>query len=291
MSIETFINIIVILLLVPTIIFALLLNKRLKVLRNSKADLSRLIEAFNDATSKAEAGIPRLKQAVDSAGGDLKEQIRRAQNLHDDLKYILERSVEDSYGKFQMIPYEYLCWESILLDVEPKEWKMKLEHKELSQKDIDDFCLSPYVQNWFFDEITKPEFNEFITKLSQEFKSNNFNVDLDKFIATNFDMIFTPEEIMNQVVKFNIAAYLRNSVGDKETAGIFYSLEDNYQFLTNIIRKSIYEYYVGKRYILNNQRQTASMFEKKLQPPKGEFELLQLDMIIACIEAKWVEHA
>lgn len=99
MSIETFINIIVILLLVPTIIFALLLNKRLKVLRNSKADLSRLIEAFNDATSKAEAGIPRLKQAVDSAGGDLKEQIRRAQNLHDDLKYILERA-EQTLAQF-----------------------------------------------------------------------------------------------------------------------------------------------------------------------------------------------
>lgn len=100
MSIETFINIIVILLLVPTIIFALLLNKRLKVLRNSKADLSRLIEAFNDATSKAEAGIPRLKQAVDGAGGDLKEQIRRAQNLHDDLKYLLERA-EQTLAQFE----------------------------------------------------------------------------------------------------------------------------------------------------------------------------------------------
>lgn len=99
MSIETFINIIVILLLFPTIIFALLLNKRLKVLRNSKADLSRLIEAFNDATSKAEAGIPRLKQAVDNAGGDLKEQIRKAQNLHDDLKYLLERA-EQTLAQF-----------------------------------------------------------------------------------------------------------------------------------------------------------------------------------------------
>ncbi|HBO58370.1 MAG TPA: hypothetical protein DD624_00455 [Alphaproteobacteria bacterium] len=92
MSVELLVNIIVILLLIPTIIFALLLNKRLEILRNSRADLGRLIEAFNDATTRAEAGIPRLKQAADSAGAQLKEQIRRAQTLHDDIAFMLERA-------------------------------------------------------------------------------------------------------------------------------------------------------------------------------------------------------
>lgn len=77
MSVELFINIVVICLLVPTIIFAIILNKRLEVLRNSRADLGRLIEAFNDATTRAESGIPRLKQAADSAGGLLREQIQK----------------------------------------------------------------------------------------------------------------------------------------------------------------------------------------------------------------------
>lgn len=92
MSVELLVNIIVILLLIPTIIFALLLNKRLEILRNSRADLGRLIEAFNDATTRAESGIPRLKQAADSAGAQLKEQIRQAQTLHDDIAFMLERA-------------------------------------------------------------------------------------------------------------------------------------------------------------------------------------------------------
>lgn len=92
MSVELFINIVVICLLVPTIIFAIILNKRLEVLRNSRADLGRLIEAFNDATTRAESGIPRLKQAADSAGGLLREQIQKAQTLRDDMAFMIERA-------------------------------------------------------------------------------------------------------------------------------------------------------------------------------------------------------
>ena len=92
MSIELFINIVVICLLVPTIVFAIILNKRLEVLRNSRADLGRLIEAFNDATTRAESGIPRLKQAADSAGSLLREQIQKAQTLRDDMAFMIERA-------------------------------------------------------------------------------------------------------------------------------------------------------------------------------------------------------
>ena len=61
-------------------------------------------------------------------------------------------------------------------------------------------------------------------------------------------------------------------------------------FLTNILRKSIYEYYLSKRYLLKNNKNITNKFEKKLQPKTEEFQLLQLDMIISTIEAKWVDN-
>jgi len=207
------------------------------------------------------------------------------------VKYILKQAVDTTYTNKDVLPYEYICWESILLDVEPKEPEIKLEKIELNQKTIDELCLSEYVQNWFFDEITTPEFKDFIDKLSREYKSNNFSVDLDKFVADNYDSIYTAKELACILVIFNIAAYLRYLKGDMKFAQIFYSLGTNYAFLTNILRKSIYEYYIGKRYILKNQKNTSNMFEKKLQPKTDDFELLQLDMIISSIEAKWVDNA
>ena len=206
-------------------------------------------------------------------------------------KYLLLQAEESAHTNEEPIPYEYICWQSILLDVEPQKPQVLLDKIELNQKDIDKLCLSEYVQNWFFDEITSETFNNFIEKLSKELKSNNFNIDYDKFIADNYDSIYTAQELAYKLIVFNIAAYLRLSKGDKDLAQIFYSLGSNYQFLTNIIRKSIYEYYVGKRYILKNSRQTAGMFDKKHLSEADDFKLLQLDLIISSIEARWVDNA
>ena len=207
------------------------------------------------------------------------------------VKFLLQRAVEDSYANNEPLPYEYICWESILLDVQPIAPELDLERKELNQKDIDKLCLNEYVQNWFFDEITSPEFNIFIENLSKEFKQNNFNVDLDKYVADNFDSIYTTKELTYQRISFRIAAYLRMLKGDIDLAQIFFSLDANYAFLTNILRKSIYEYYVGRRYLLKNQRKVSNKFEQKMQPKVEDLELLQLDMIISTIEARWVDNA
>lgn len=206
-------------------------------------------------------------------------------------KYLLEQAEESSYINNELLPYEYICWQSILLDITPQKPEVNLEKKELNQKDVDRLCMSDYVQSWFFDEITSDEFKTFIDKLSAEYKANNFDVDLDKFIADHFDEIYTAKEIAYKLIIFNLAAYLRLLKDDKDTAVLFYSLGSNYSFLTNIIRKSIYEYYIGKRYILKNQRKASNIFEKRMQPKVDDFKLLQLDMIISSIEARWVDNA
>ena len=205
-------------------------------------------------------------------------------------KYLLNQAEENAHTNGEPIPYEYICWQSILLDVEEEKPEVNLEKKELNQKDVDKLCLSEFVQNWFFDEITSDTFNAFIEKLSKELKENNFDIDYDKFIADNFDSIYTAPELAYKLITFNIAAYLRLIKEDKEFAEIFYSLGSNYQFLTNIIRKSIYEYYVGKRYILKNQRKASNLFEKPVKSESDDFKLLQLDLIISSIEARWVDN-
>ena len=206
------------------------------------------------------------------------------------IKYILKQAEENSHVNGELIPYEYICWQSILLDIDEEKPQLDIEKIELNQKDIDKLCLSDYVQNWFFDEITSDTFGTFIEKMSKAYKEHNFNIDIDKFIADHYDEIYTAPELAYKLVTFNIAAYLRMTKGDKELAQVFYSLGTNYQFLTNIVRKSIYEYYVGKRYILKNQRNTKNAFQSKNMVEDKDFELLQLDLIISGIEARWVDH-
>lgn len=94
MTIGTILDIVVILLLVPTIIYAVILNRRLSALRRSREELSKVVNSFNEATMRAEAGIPKLKKATTEANHTLKERVDKAQTLRDDLAFMIERAEE-----------------------------------------------------------------------------------------------------------------------------------------------------------------------------------------------------
>jgi len=205
-------------------------------------------------------------------------------------RYILDSAEEISRNNDDVIPYEYLCWKSLLLDIEPRKPELNIERVELSHSDVETICLSDLAQRWFLDTRTSDEFNLFINKLNAKLKENNFDVDLDKFIAQNFDEIFTETEINHWCKIFNLSAYLKLLEDNLKEAQLLYSLRDNYQFLTNIVRKSIYENYVALRHKLRENNIATNIFRQKNNEVKNEFELIQLDLIISTVEAKWVQN-
>lgn len=91
-NLDLIINLAIIGLLIPTIIYACRLNKNLEILRQNQSSLARLVESLNDATIKAENSIPKLKTATQNTSGELKEVVNSAKNLKDDLIFINERA-------------------------------------------------------------------------------------------------------------------------------------------------------------------------------------------------------
>lgn len=87
-------DVVVIVLLMPTIVYAVILNRRLAALRRSREELSKVVNSFNEATMRAEAGIPKLKKATTEANHTLKERVDKAQTLRDDLAFMIERAEE-----------------------------------------------------------------------------------------------------------------------------------------------------------------------------------------------------
>ena len=91
-SLELIINLAIIALLIPTIIYAYKLNKNLSLLRQNQSSLSKLISSLNEATYKAENSIPKLKSVTEHSSEGLEEVIDSAKNLKDDLTFINERA-------------------------------------------------------------------------------------------------------------------------------------------------------------------------------------------------------
>lgn len=91
-SLELIINLIIITLLIPTIIYAYRLNHSLKILRENQNSLAQLVNALNEATFKAENSIPKLKSVTEHSSEGLKEVVDCAKELKDDLLFINERA-------------------------------------------------------------------------------------------------------------------------------------------------------------------------------------------------------
>ena len=74
-------------LLVVTIAYAALLNRRIGTLRRDKAELQALALNFADSTARAEDSIGRLKKTAD----ELKARVAEARGLRDDLAFLTDR--------------------------------------------------------------------------------------------------------------------------------------------------------------------------------------------------------
>ena len=91
-NIELIINLAIIGLLIPTILYAYRLNKNLTLIRQNQNSLAKLVDALNEATHKAEHSIPKIKSVAEHSSEDLKEVVDSAKSIKDDLLFINERA-------------------------------------------------------------------------------------------------------------------------------------------------------------------------------------------------------
>jgi hypothetical protein len=79
-------------LLLATIVYAAILNRKLTVLRNSKQEMERLIGRFAEATTRAETVLAEIRQTAGETGRTLQETIDRGNVVADDLVFLVERA-------------------------------------------------------------------------------------------------------------------------------------------------------------------------------------------------------
>jgi hypothetical protein len=81
-------------LLVATIVYAAILNRRLGTLRDDQEKLQGLVTALNAASTSAEAAVANLRNAADEAGKALQDRIDGGKGLKDDLGFIIDRATQ-----------------------------------------------------------------------------------------------------------------------------------------------------------------------------------------------------
>jgi hypothetical protein len=82
---------IVAILLVATIGYSVVLNRRLTAVRSDREKFEDVIRNLGAATQRADAAVANLRTAADDSGRRLDKKIDEARGLSDDLAYMIER--------------------------------------------------------------------------------------------------------------------------------------------------------------------------------------------------------
>ena len=72
-------------LLLATVIYCFILNRRLSVMRDAQSEMSNLISEFNVAIEQARSGVETLKETAADAGDKLGREIDKARAMADEL--------------------------------------------------------------------------------------------------------------------------------------------------------------------------------------------------------------
>lgn len=77
-------------LLVATIAYAIILNKQIIRMRESRGEMAELIKGLNEAMAKAEQGVRGMKRTAADTGDGLQRAIDKAAALRDELQFMIE---------------------------------------------------------------------------------------------------------------------------------------------------------------------------------------------------------
>lgn len=90
LSLGTLIDLVILGLLLATIFYALRLSAQLKVLKQSKVELERLVSNLAANISRAQEAIQEMHEVADESSDELNSLIKQARGLSDELQLITE---------------------------------------------------------------------------------------------------------------------------------------------------------------------------------------------------------
>ena len=220
---------------------------------------------------------------------------------HTVLKTLLMNAEETVHKHGELMSYEYICWRNLLHDIPTEPVPMqyiledKFEKKTLTKKELDKICLAEETQKWFIDTDFSVKFYDFTEKLNNNFKKDNYDIDLDEAIDEDLSKLIDKDEEKIWSKRIMNVAYLKYLANEKNLAGLFYALyfdEDaKHELFKNIIRKSIYEYYVSIKFKLDETKKTANLFRRN-SDYEDEITITkaQAEKVIEKIEKAWVQE-
>ncbi len=202
-------------------------------------------------------------------------------------KYMLINAEKITRLFYDEIPYEYIAWKTIINDIPYKELNLTENAKLIG---LNEFLLKQiyktgYFDKWFFDSKSL---------LGDFFRNIEKNKDLNSVFEMNLDRLLNEQITESLCYRLVLTSYLLRREGHSINADIVYSLSFDSPirniFFENIIKKSIYEYFLNRKEQYYSTETAKSIFTRKKEEERKKIDINFVETVLKEIEEKWVEN-
>lgn len=254
-------------------------------------------EGIIDCFGFNEISKPELERIIDRFYGDDEHVYINAPVV----KTLLVNAEKLTRKVGRKISYEYICWKTLLSDIQTEPvpieliLKTEFEQKKLADNEFEEICMMDVVQRWFYDTEYNEDFKYLTENLNSRIMNDDLSFNLDEIVKDNVEKIFTSQQKNILDKRILMSAYLAYLAGNKQNTELLYSLyfdeEKKAKLAENIVRKSIYEYYVSLKFKHKEENKMTNIFAMKNKPKTINLSQKQIDSTIAKIESLWVKNA
>lgn len=207
-------------------------------------------------------------------------------------KFLTENAEKISRLQFAEVSYEYIAWKSITNDIDYKEFDLR---NGLKQIELNEFLMKQVYEKGYFDRWF------FTSNDNQAFASMMKNIVENKIADTKeFESIAQEHKLLifNQTQdallsnRLVLCAYLSAKDGDEAMSAIIYSLTGSGkikdEFLTDYIKKSIYQHFLAQKDKYKSLKNATSIFARKSNKELDKIDIKYIESCIKEIEKKWI---
>lgn len=210
-------------------------------------------------------------------------------------KMLLNNAFELTKARRETMKYEFICWSMLMCDITPLEQnELQWVHEhiipiQLNKKIVNILYTTNYIDKWFFTPKDNEEFKNLIDDfINQENLTLEY---IEEAINNVFDEIWKEETDALFLQNIITTCYLFGYTDFTDYAKILYSVLYNEELKrgmkSDMIKKSVYEYFFNQKQHHKEFRFPTNIFRRKEEKTK-EIDIKTVDKLVEEMEAKWV---
>lgn len=213
------------------------------------------------------------------------------------VKSCIQDAVNLTISNKLTFPYEFICWDSLLIDIQPmNKTIIEILNSSLQTVSVDkDEFTTLLTKEFTFRWYIKPSENSVISMILDEiYNCSNINIEfVNELIKNNISNVFDDITRKTWIKRIEHCAYLLDTNMKKKEALIFYTLLYNVElfkiFEMVLIQRSIFNHFISLRELSKESILTTNIFRKK-QAEKNKYDIKKIECVIKLLKKNWINE-